>query len=88
MTLIEINDKQQNILDKNEFEDLVSERNKKNSEISTLTTAKRLCCSILIKRHMDIEIFSREVDICCIDFRLRVLRKQLGIETPTIHTEL
>lgn len=90
MPLVEITEEQEKILNKAEFTSLTSDRSHIAHEIGILKEVKKifhwgqgLASDILLS-----EIETRERKILEIDKKLAVLRKKLGIETPTIHTEL
>ncbi|MCX6735710.1 MAG: hypothetical protein NTZ13_01345 [Candidatus Parcubacteria bacterium] len=92
MSLVEITEEQQKILDKYEFERLASERDEITKKIFVyrFLTFKPMIFEedpeLLEKLNEKIrlgESQQKEVDI-----KLAVLRKKLGIETPTINTEL
>ncbi|MCK9351345.1 MAG: hypothetical protein WCT49_00330 [Candidatus Paceibacterota bacterium] len=87
MPYVKINGEQQYLLDKHEFERLVSERSKISAEIEALK-AVRFVENVFFTGRLSLEISSREQKIKSIDLALADHRKKLGIETPTIHTEL
>jgi len=90
MALVEINEEQQKILDKYEFDKLVEQRSRFSLEIQKLEDVR----SFVRKEEEDFReicergILKRLITIHEIDEALTVSRKKLGIETPTIHTEL
>ena len=89
MPLVEITEAQQKLLDKHEFEKLVSERSDLVHEAMVLEEAQKF-------RYRQSDILEelwfaaqlRRAGVQEIDEKLTDMRKKLGIETPTIHTEL
>jgi hypothetical protein len=88
MPLVEITEKQEKVLDETEFACLVSERNNLTYEISILQIAKALVFKGKTKGDLQVDIMNRQVRLSKIGIKLKNLRQKLGIETPTIHTEL
>jgi hypothetical protein len=88
MPFVEITEEQEKILAKAKFDEYVGLRSKYNLEADKLD---EVACFINSKTFREIcigEILRRVITLREIDRELDILRKKLGIETPTIHTEL
>lgn len=90
MPFVEITEKQEKISAEAEFAGLVSDKNNIVYEIKILNETQRIVDwrQGLASELLRIEIEFRQKQIKGIDEKLSVLRQKLGIETPTIHTEL
>ena len=88
MPLVEITEEQEKILAETEFACLVSDRNNKAYEIAALHSAKSIISTESLRSDLQIEIMARQATLFEINLNLNKLRKKLGIETPTLHTEL
>ena len=88
MPLVEITEEQEKILGEAEFACLISERNNLTYEISILNIAKTLVARGKTKGDLQVDIMNRQARLFKIDIKLRSLRQKLGIEAPTINTEL
>ncbi len=87
MSLVEIIEEQQEVLNKDEFEQLISERTKLNSEIADLKKVA-FVKNWIFETRIAIEVYLREDLIRKIETKLVTLHEKLNIETQTVRTDL
>jgi len=88
MPLVEITEEQEKILAKAKFDEYTVLRSQYNLEAEKLNEVAKFVNNPTFREICACEILRRLITINDIDKWLDILRKKLGIETPTIHAEL
>ncbi len=88
MPLVEITHEEQSTLYLHRFEKLVASRAKILGDISVIEKFQAFAASTEIQGVLLKELDIQERKLSAVEEGLKILRQKLGIETPTIHTEL
>ncbi len=88
MPFVEVTEEEQKVLDLHRFEKLVAHRAEILGEISIMEKFQEFAASTVIQDALLDELDAKEKELSAAEEDLKILRQKLGIETPTIHTEL